>query len=275
MKYSADCLIVSCVRCWDKSLFQISLSIKYAIYDLTHFMTSSFCSHFWTCYPLADRVKYDGRISNFLTSEFWNGERVRSNRSLTLICTSFLPYIFVRLLVYASGSKPYMGGQLQPNTDELVANGQCLLIFLLICIYLVPDKPTATRLTSNITGNTVIRNLSVTFHCSADSVPHPVLELRFKNSSLGYFIDGLFTIERVRASDEGKYECVPSNIIGVGRIATLNLSVVGKYRGKNHTINSIFGKHKWIWREMLENMHFRNLTYVDWSFLGRLERVPS
>ncbi|KAL9964707.1 hypothetical protein ACROYT_G028383 [Oculina patagonica] len=87
-------------------------------------------------------------------------------------------------------------------------------------------KPTASRLTSNVTGNAVIRNLSVTFHCWADSVPPPVLELRFKNSSLGNFIDGQFTIDRVRASDEGKYECVPSNIIGAGPIATLNLTVV-------------------------------------------------
>lgn len=63
-------------------------------------------------------------------------------------------------------------------------------------------------------------------------MPPPVLELRLKNSSLGHFINGQFTIDQVEASDQGMYECVPSNIIGVGTTAKLNLTVLGKYGGR-------------------------------------------
>lgn len=69
----------------------------------------------------------------------------------------------------------------------------------------------------------------MTFHCSADSVPPSVLELRFKNTSLGHFINGKFTIDQVNAFDEGMYKCLASNTIGVGSPATLNLTVLGKY----------------------------------------------
>lgn len=76
----------------------------------------------------------------------------------------------------------------------------------------------------------MIMNLPVTFHCSADSVPPPVLTLRFKNLVLGNFSNiGAFTIKQVKASDQGMYECVPSNIIGMGVTATLNLTILGKH----------------------------------------------
>lgn len=86
-------------------------------------------------------------------------------------------------------------------------------------------KPFATRLTSNATRNTAISGLPVTFFCNSDSVPPPALELRFKNKSLGLFSGRMFTIEHVNASDEGMYQCVPNNILGIGQIATLYLTV--------------------------------------------------
>ncbi|XP_066024471.1 hemicentin-1 isoform X2 [Pocillopora verrucosa] len=86
-------------------------------------------------------------------------------------------------------------------------------------------RPFATRLTSNATRNTAISGLPVTFLCNSDSVPPPALELRFKNKSLGLFSGRMFTIEHVNASDEGMYQCVPNNILGTGKIATLYLTV--------------------------------------------------
>ena len=84
----------------------------------------------------------------------------------------------------------------------------------------------------------MIRSLPATLRCSADGVPPPVLELRFKNSSLGRFIDGMFTIEQVKASHEGIYECVPKNILGTGYIATLYLTVAGKNANSRQEILS-------------------------------------
>lgn len=56
-----------------------------------------------------------------------------------------------------------------------------------------------------------------------------MLELRFKSMSLGSFSDGKFIISQVKASDQGTYECVARNILGIGQIATLNLTVLGMY----------------------------------------------
>ncbi|PFX16317.1 Hemicentin-2 [Stylophora pistillata] len=89
----------------------------------------------------------------------------------------------------------------------------------------VNSKPIETRFKSNVTRDTTIRGLSVTFLCNSNSVPPPALELRFKNTSLGLFSGGMFTIERVNASDEGMYQCVPHNVLGTGQIATLYLTV--------------------------------------------------
>ena len=80
---------------------------------------------------------------------------------------------------------------------------------------------------------------SVTFFCTADSVPPPELELRFGNSALGLFDNGTFTLKNINASNQGTYECVPRNILGTGPTATLNLTVLGKYRDEYYNNFSI------------------------------------
>ena len=90
------------------------------------------------------------------------------------------------------------------------------------------DKPRATHLTSNATKNIAIEGLPVTFQCTADSVPPPMFEIRFKGLSLGNSSNGKLTIQQVKASDQGRYECIPRNILGSGRRASLNLTVLGK-----------------------------------------------
>ena len=99
----------------------------------------------------------------------------------------------------------------------------------MVLIDISPDKPRNTSLTSNVTRNNAIEGIPVTFTCSADSAPSPLYQLRFKGVSLGHFSDGVFTIQKVRASDQGIYDCVPRNILGIGQRATLNLIVLGKY----------------------------------------------
>lgn len=91
------------------------------------------------------------------------------------------------------------------------------------------DKPEGTRLTSDAQNDAVTENFQVTFHCTADGVPPPELELLFNNSSLGFFINNKFALTNVNASNQGTYKCVPRNILGTGPAATLNLTVLGKY----------------------------------------------
>ena len=97
-----------------------------------------------------------------------------------------------------------------------------------LMIIFSPDKPRATHLTSDATKNTAIEGFPLTFQCTADSVPPPIFEIRFKGLSLGDSGNGKLTIQQVKASDQGRYECVPRNILGTGRIASLNLTVLGK-----------------------------------------------
>ena len=73
----------------------------------------------------------------------------------------------------------------------------------------------------------MIEGLPVTITCSADGTPSPLYELRFKSVSLDNVSHGVLTIQKVRASDQGTYDCVPRNILGIGRMAILNLTVLG------------------------------------------------
>ena len=100
------------------------------------------------------------------------------------------------------------------------------------CLYLFfgADKPRATKLTSNLPENTVTQGQPVKFHCSADGVPSPIYELRFENIFLGDSREGVFVIQKVNSSHQGKYECTPKNILGHGKIATIILNVVGWYK---------------------------------------------
>ncbi|XP_067054748.1 peroxidasin homolog isoform X3 [Acropora muricata] len=87
-------------------------------------------------------------------------------------------------------------------------------------------KPRATRLTSNLPENTVTLGQPVKFHCSADGVPSTMYEFRFENIFLGDSREGVFVIQKVNSSHQGKYECTPKNILGHGKIATIILNVV-------------------------------------------------
>ena len=90
------------------------------------------------------------------------------------------------------------------------------------------DKPEGTRLTSDAQNDAVTENFEVTFHCTANSVPPPELQLLFNNSSLGFFINNKFVLTNVNSSNQGTYKCIPRNILGTGPAASLNLTVLGK-----------------------------------------------
>ncbi|XP_068733687.1 neural cell adhesion molecule 2-like isoform X3 [Montipora capricornis] len=92
---------------------------------------------------------------------------------------------------------------------------------------MVNYKPRATKLTSNVEKmDNVFEGQTITFFCSADSVPPAVYEFRFKRELLGYSKDGVFVIQNVNSSHKGEYECVPSNILGTGDIAAMSLNVL-------------------------------------------------
>ena len=74
---------------------------------------------------------------------------------------------------------------------------------------------------------------TVTFSCSADSLPRPELELRFHGKTVDMFQNGMFSIQSVNVSHQGLYECVPHNLLGSGPIARLNLTVLGEYKSIN------------------------------------------
>ncbi|XP_068685522.1 hemicentin-1-like isoform X2 [Montipora foliosa] len=94
---------------------------------------------------------------------------------------------------------------------------------------MVNYKPRATNLTSNVEKmDNVFEGQTITFFCSADSVPPAVYEFRFKREFLGYSKDGVFVIQNVNSSHKGEYECVPSNILGTGDIAAMSLNVLSE-----------------------------------------------
>ena len=97
----------------------------------------------------------------------------------------------------------------------------------LLIVLFSTDKPRATNLTSNVEKmDNVFEGQTITFFCSADSVPPAVYEFRFKREFLGYSKDGEFVIQSVNSSHKGEYECVPSNILGIGDIAAMSLNVL-------------------------------------------------
>ena len=91
------------------------------------------------------------------------------------------------------------------------------------------DKPQGIVLRTNTTENAAIEGSSMTFVCSADSVPPSVYELRFKPSLKSDSNNGIFTIQQVKASHQGTYECAVRNILGIGAVATLHLDVLREY----------------------------------------------
>ena len=91
------------------------------------------------------------------------------------------------------------------------------------------DKPRNTLLTPNATKVKAIEGHPVTFYCKADGVPPPILELHFNGVLLGYFINGEYVMEKISATDQGKYECVARNILGIRRITTFHVNVIRTY----------------------------------------------
>ena len=91
------------------------------------------------------------------------------------------------------------------------------------------DKPRTTLLTPKATKVNVIEGHPVTLNCTADGVPPPILELYFNGVLLGYFTNGEYVMEKINATDRGKYECVARNILGIRRIRTFHVNVLGTY----------------------------------------------
>ena len=91
------------------------------------------------------------------------------------------------------------------------------------------DKPRTTLLTPKATKVNVIEGHPVTFYCTADGVPPPILELHFNGVLLGYFTNGKYVMEKINATDRGLYECVARNILGISRIRFFHVNVLGTY----------------------------------------------
>ena len=93
--------------------------------------------------------------------------------------------------------------------------------------FLQPDKPRNTTLQSSAPLDTVTANDSVTFNCSTDANPPAhTFNFYFKGSMIVH--NGTVKIQRVKESDQGKYTCAPSNILGRGENASVVLTVLGK-----------------------------------------------
>ena len=95
------------------------------------------------------------------------------------------------------------------------------------------DPPEGTSLTSST--STAVQGDAVTFTCTVTRALPPVDKYGFYfNSSSGWVLkhetnDGRYTINNVRGSDQGTYQCVPSNAAGPGTNSTSWLTVNGTF----------------------------------------------
>ncbi|KAM7440128.1 hypothetical protein ABFA07_010622 [Porites harrisoni] len=127
-------------------------------------------------------------------------------------------------------------------------------------------KPRTTLLTPNATKVKAIEGHPVTFYCKADGVPPPILELHFNGVLLGYFINGEYVMEKINATDQGKYECVARNILGIRRITTFYVNVILPplldFVTKNATVNETDSL------ELFCNATGKPRPNITWTFLG-------
>ena len=95
------------------------------------------------------------------------------------------------------------------------------------------DPPEGTRLTSS--PSPALQGDAVTFTCAVTGALPRVDKYGFHfNSSSGWVLkketnDGRYTINNVQGSDQGTYQCVPSNDAGPGTNSTSWLTVNGTF----------------------------------------------
>ena len=96
------------------------------------------------------------------------------------------------------------------------------------------DKPRTTTLTTLLSSADSVKiGGSVTFKCETDANPPAhVFKLYHEGSLITQ--NASFTIDKVKRSNAGKYKCVPSNILGEGGSASIDLTVLGKCRRSIH-----------------------------------------
>ena len=95
------------------------------------------------------------------------------------------------------------------------------------------DPPEGTSMTG--TPSPALQGNAVTFTCKVTGEFPPVDKYEFNfNSSSGWVLkhetnDGRYTINNVQESDQGTYQCVPSNAAGPGTKAIFRLAVNGTF----------------------------------------------
>ena len=81
-------------------------------------------------------------------------------------------------------------------------------------------------MTLSPSNTTVLRGSTVTLNCSTDANPDPhEFQFYFNDSYLGNSSSGLLNVS---IDADGVYSCVPINIGGLGRGASLTVKTVGK-----------------------------------------------
>ena len=90
------------------------------------------------------------------------------------------------------------------------------------------DTPYATELRSNVTNDTVARPHVISLHCTTDSNPPPLSYKFYKdNVMLGSSADGIYVISSDALPYKSTIRCVPSNLLGAGDKAELDVIVHG------------------------------------------------
>lgn len=101
----------------------------------------------------------------------------------------------------------------------------CYLMELLFC-YLLVDAPSGTNLITVPHNTTLLRDSSMSIHCSTNANPEDIeYQLYFKGLFIGNSTSGLFNIT---VMEDGVYTCVPINKVGTGDNATVSITVVGE-----------------------------------------------
>ena len=83
----------------------------------------------------------------------------------------------------------------------------------------------------------------MTFTCTVTGANPAVDKYKFyfknSNTPIAENSKGTYQINSVKGSDQGTYKCVPHNVAGDGEVATVMLTVNGKYTGQKIMINII------------------------------------
>ena len=89
------------------------------------------------------------------------------------------------------------------------------------------DHPTSTLITILPTNTTVLRDRTVSLHCSTDANPDAHTYHWYFNGNLtGNSSSGVFNIT---VKEDGEYTCVPENKVGTGSNASVGITAVGEF----------------------------------------------